>query len=151
MKSFYALIFYFVVIFVLMAAPSIINERGKPYYTAQFNWQPVAGAASYRVHYGLETNPYQFAVEAGKATSVVIGGLISGCKYHSTVTAYAADKREIARAPDLEFTRSPETEVSVTQKIRGGVQVVAKDANPERVIERVYFKTLNQPPTTGNK
>ena len=62
-----------------------------PEPTAGLQWDPVAAATGYKVHFGLLSGKYDQVIDVGASTTYVVGNLQLGQTYFFVVTAYNAD------------------------------------------------------------
>jgi hypothetical protein len=116
MKSLYALIFFFVIMFIVMGQPQFVAFPRPPYYMAAFSWEPVADPSvmGYKVHWGTNTGVYTEHIDVGNTRKVIIGDFVEGAQYYSTVTAYTATGEESQPTPEIAFSYIPEESVDVS-------------------------------------
>ena len=91
----------------LHGAPTILAAvSGDSHITVQ--WNNVAGAQGYRVHYGTQSGVYTASIDAGSAQQMIVSGLTNETPYYIALNAYDATG-ETALSSEVSATPMPES------------------------------------------
>jgi len=69
-----------------LAAAAQFLQPTNPPASVTLAWNPVAGAASYKIYYGVGSGQYTNVISAGNATNLTIGNLVRGTLYYFAAT-----------------------------------------------------------------
>lgn len=71
-----------------------------------FAWDPISDpqVAGYKVVYGFSSRNYQYNVDAGNSTSLVISGLQSGTTYYFAAVVYSTDGQQSDYSDEIIYT-----------------------------------------------
>jgi hypothetical protein len=77
-----------------VVAPRLLTASGVDAAVA-LTWEPVAGASSYRVHYGVNSTD-ENEIDSGNVTNFKVTGLVNGMSYRFAVSALTQAKYYVA-------------------------------------------------------
>lgn len=80
---------------LLTAAPPLKN--------VSLAWDPVEGAAGYRIYYGASHRRYPHCLATGQSTQATLPNLRAGAMYYFAVTAYNAEGVESAYSTEIRY------------------------------------------------
>jgi len=109
------------------------------------SWNPVLGAAGYKVYYGTASGKYTDSIDVGKTTSKDITGLTNGRQYYFVATAYNDKKAESAYSNEVAVTPadiSPPAVPSILSigSTAAGAAIIAWQANDDDTASyKIYY------------
>jgi len=95
-------------------------------------WNPVSDPqlAGYKVLYGFSSRNYQYKVDVGNSTSLIVSALIPGTTYYFTAVAYSANGQQSDYSDEIIYT--PATAPNGQQRAHSdeGIHTPATDRTP---------------------
>jgi hypothetical protein len=97
----------FLLAFVFLVTISGVNGGGLG--RARFSWEAVADpvVSGYKVHWGTRSGVYDYSLDAGSVTEVIISEFSEGVEYFSAVTAHSESGEESDYSAEVSFTVLP--------------------------------------------